>query len=144
MYLCTGHSPTDTGARSGVTCSGYVTVTAVAAGQSQRFYSGVGIFNWHYLSSPPQMPQGPGVELEAGGLKWRGFLIIWFHSYRTGPKYPVFYAHRPKNAFWVLGLVIFGPVAITMQLSNYFPFQGVQRCTGNIILIGHFPRPRPH
>jgi hypothetical protein len=31
-----GHSPTETSARSGVACSGYV--TAVAAGQSQRFY----------------------------------------------------------------------------------------------------------
>ena len=26
-------------------------VTAVAAGQSQQFYPGVGIFNWHYPSS---------------------------------------------------------------------------------------------
>ena len=31
--------------------NGYVTAVAVAAGQSQRFYSGVGIFNWYYLSS---------------------------------------------------------------------------------------------
>jgi hypothetical protein len=39
-------------------CNGCV--TAVAAGQSQRFYSGVGIFNWYYLSSaPPELP-GPG------------------------------------------------------------------------------------
>ena len=43
-------------------------VTPVAAGQSQRFSSGVGVFNWHYLSSPPQIPQGPGVHLELGGL----------------------------------------------------------------------------
>jgi hypothetical protein len=34
-------------------CSGYV--TAVAAGQSQLFYSGVGIFSWRYLSLPPQI-----------------------------------------------------------------------------------------
>jgi hypothetical protein len=34
-------------------CNGYV--TAVTVGQSQRLYSGVGIFNWYYLSSPPQV-----------------------------------------------------------------------------------------
>jgi hypothetical protein len=45
-------------------CNGYV--TAVAAGQSQRFYSGVEIFNfnWCYLSSPPQIPRALGVHLE--------------------------------------------------------------------------------
>jgi hypothetical protein len=43
-------------------------VTAVAAGKSQRFYSGVGIFSWHYLSSPPQIPRFPRVPLERGGL----------------------------------------------------------------------------
>jgi hypothetical protein len=42
--------------------SGYV--TAVAAGQSQRFYSGVGIFNWYYLSSPPQIPHTPEVQVQ--------------------------------------------------------------------------------
>ena len=40
----------------------------MAAGQSQRFYSGVGIFNWYYLSSPPQILRVPGVPLETGGL----------------------------------------------------------------------------
>jgi hypothetical protein len=39
-------------------------VTAVAAGQSQRFYSGVGIFNWYNLSSPPQILRCPEVGLE--------------------------------------------------------------------------------
>jgi hypothetical protein len=43
-------------------------LTAVAAGQSQRFYSCVGIFNWHYLSLPPQIPRGPWSHLEPGGL----------------------------------------------------------------------------
>jgi hypothetical protein len=47
-------------------CNGYV--TAVAAGQSQRFYSGVGIFNWYYLSSPPQILLVPVVHLETRGL----------------------------------------------------------------------------
>ena len=41
---------------------------AVAAGQSRRFYTGVGIFNWHYLSSPPQVLLLPVVRLETGGL----------------------------------------------------------------------------
>jgi hypothetical protein len=45
-------------------CNGYV--TAVAAGQSQRFYSGMGIFNWYYLSSPPQVLLRRGVQLETG------------------------------------------------------------------------------
>jgi hypothetical protein len=47
-------------------CSGYV--TAVAAGQSQRFYSGVGFFGWYYLSSPPQILRVPWFDLELGGL----------------------------------------------------------------------------
>ena len=53
--------PTDKIARSDVTV---IYVTAVAAGQSQRFYSGVGIFNWYYLSSPPQILRRPAVHLE--------------------------------------------------------------------------------
>jgi hypothetical protein len=40
----------------------------MAAGQSQRFYSGVGNFNWYYLSSPPQVLRGPRVGLERRGL----------------------------------------------------------------------------
>jgi hypothetical protein len=31
----------------------------------QFFYSGVGIFNWYYLSSPPQIPRTPAVPLES-------------------------------------------------------------------------------
>jgi hypothetical protein len=41
-----------------INSTGYV--TAVAAGQSQRFYSGVGIFNWCYLSSAHPDPSVPG------------------------------------------------------------------------------------
>jgi hypothetical protein len=48
--ICNGHYPTDTSVCSGVTVI-IPTVTAVAAGQSQRLYSGMGIFNWYYLSS---------------------------------------------------------------------------------------------
>jgi hypothetical protein len=29
---------------------------------------GLGIFNWHCLSSPPQIPRGPRAVLERGGL----------------------------------------------------------------------------
>jgi hypothetical protein len=47
-------------------CNGYV--TAVAAGQIQRFYSGVGIFNWYYLSSPPQILRFSRYPLELEGL----------------------------------------------------------------------------
>jgi hypothetical protein len=56
-------------------CSGYV--TAVAAGQSQRLYSGVGIFNWHYPSSPPQILRFPMVPLERRGLiyQWLRFIF---------------------------------------------------------------------
>jgi hypothetical protein len=40
-----------------------------AAGQSQRLYSGVvGVFNWHYLSSPPQVLRFSQFGLEIGGL----------------------------------------------------------------------------
>jgi hypothetical protein len=67
-----GHSPFPNGhkyrIRSGVTVTGYA--TAVAAGQRQRFYSGVEIFKWYYLSSPSQipLPVRPGIDLELGGL----------------------------------------------------------------------------
>ena len=69
--MCNGHSPTEKSVRPGVTCKGFV--TAVAIGQSQRLYSGVGIFNWHYLSSPPQtsdptFPGGPPRITAAGVL----------------------------------------------------------------------------
>ena len=47
----------------------------MAAGQSKRFYSGVGIFNWYYFSSPPQIPRRRGVDLELGGLKYRGLWL---------------------------------------------------------------------
>ena len=43
-------------------CNGYI--TDVAAGQSQRFYSGVGIAKWHYPSSNPQ-----GTSMSRG-LPW--------------------------------------------------------------------------
>jgi hypothetical protein len=47
-------------------CNGYV--TAVAAGQSQRLYSGVGIFSWYNPISPPQILRCSGVHLETRGL----------------------------------------------------------------------------
>jgi hypothetical protein len=54
--------------------NGYV--TAVAAGQSQRFYSGVGIFNWYYLSSPPQILRGSRFDLELRGLMWHVAVLL--------------------------------------------------------------------
>jgi hypothetical protein len=43
-------------------CGGYV--TAVAVGQRQQFYSGVGIFIWYHLSSTPRdiRIQGPNLN----------------------------------------------------------------------------------
>jgi hypothetical protein len=46
-----GHNPTDASVRSGVTAMSMY-VTAVAVGQSQRLYSGVGIFTGDHLSFP--------------------------------------------------------------------------------------------
>jgi hypothetical protein len=53
IYICNANSPTDTSARPGV---------------QQQFYSGVGIFNCYYLSSPPQITRPSGVPLESGRL----------------------------------------------------------------------------
>jgi hypothetical protein len=44
--LCNGHSPTETSFRS--------VVTAMAVGQRQRLYSGVGMLTGNYLSSTPR------------------------------------------------------------------------------------------
>jgi len=46
----------------------------------RALYSGVGIFNWYYPSSPPQIPRAPGVELERGGL------ICMSHASLNTPK----------------------------------------------------------
>ena len=59
-------TPTDTSVRSGVTA---MYVTAVAAGQSQRFYSGIRMSTGRYLSSPPQIPRRSRFPLESKGLK---------------------------------------------------------------------------
>jgi hypothetical protein len=45
---CNGHSPTDAGVRSGVTCNGYL--ASVAVGKRQRLYSGVRIITGCYIS----------------------------------------------------------------------------------------------
>jgi hypothetical protein len=47
-----GRWPFPDGCKCPFGCNGYV--TAVAAGQNQRFNSGMGIFSWYYLSSPPR------------------------------------------------------------------------------------------
>jgi hypothetical protein len=55
--VCDGHSPTDTSARLGVVA---MHVMAVAADQSQRFYSCVGIFmiGGTGIISAPLIPMG--------------------------------------------------------------------------------------
>jgi hypothetical protein len=40
----------------------------MAVGQRQRLYSGARMFTGNYLSSPPQIPRIPGVELELSSL----------------------------------------------------------------------------
>ena len=60
---------------------------AVAAGQSQRqrFYSGVGVFNWQetllkYPSSPPQVLLRPGSGLETGGLMSSAGTVLYIYE----------------------------------------------------------------
>jgi hypothetical protein len=86
----------------------------VAVGQSQRFYSGVGIFNWYYLSSPPQIPRRRGVDLELGGLT---YIRTYIHStVQYGPR--VNFAST-STARWTLG------TSITMAYGEW----RVQYCT---------------
>jgi hypothetical protein len=80
--MCNGHSPTDTGSRSGVTCNGHV--TAMAVGQRQRLCSGVRMFAGNYLSSTPRDLRVGGVQLELTALACcRGFLLLR----RTGARW---------------------------------------------------------
>jgi hypothetical protein len=59
--ICNGHPPNRKKCPFG--CNGYL--TAVSAGQSQQFYSGVGIFyNWRYRRPPPGSKIPGGVQLE--------------------------------------------------------------------------------
>jgi hypothetical protein len=50
------------------TMGDFTQTTHLPARERSPLYSGVGIFNWHYLSSPPQIPRAPWVGLERGGL----------------------------------------------------------------------------
>ena len=74
LKIYNGHvqRPSSNGRQYPFGCNGYV--TTVAAGQSQRFHAGVGIFNLCYLSSPPQTLRFPRSPLEsgAGGLMCNG------------------------------------------------------------------------
>jgi hypothetical protein len=65
----------------------------VAAGQSQRLYSGVGIFNWYYLSSPTQILRAPGAPLESRGLIYISELDS---SWTPGAFYTCFYNHAHR------------------------------------------------
>jgi hypothetical protein len=64
----------------------------VAVGQSQRLYSGVGIFNWYYLSSPPQIPRRRGVPLETRGLT----SVILIQVAPPGVFFMCFYNHAHR------------------------------------------------
>ena len=46
-------------------------------------YSGVGIFNWYYLSSPPQIPLLLRVGLELGGPVYSAGTITEFRGINT-------------------------------------------------------------
>jgi hypothetical protein len=94
-------------------CGGYV--TAVAVGQSQPLYSGVGIFNfnWYYLCSPPQIPRGPAVHLERRRLisrvvPYRYFIriiLIFLHlQLRYVQSCPSFSALKLKKYLGILFL----------------------------------------
>ena len=63
-------------------CNGYV--TAVAVGQSQRLYSGVGMFTRYYLSSLPQKLRVRGVQLELNSVIFDRFTsetAIWIRKW---------------------------------------------------------------
>jgi hypothetical protein len=53
--------------------SGYV--TAVAAGQSQRFYSGAGFFSWYYPSFTPRDLCSRGAYLEYNSLEYHQYQL---------------------------------------------------------------------
>jgi hypothetical protein len=83
--MCNGQYPTE---KCPFGCNSYV--TAVAAGQSQRFYfySGVGVFNWYYLSSPPQVLRSPRVGLELGRL-----IYIYIYIYNICMYMYIYYVY---------------------------------------------------
>jgi hypothetical protein len=65
--MCDGHSPTDTSAHSGVTVMQQPWPLAKVNGFIPMWESL--IFNWHYLSSPPQILRASRCPLESRGLK---------------------------------------------------------------------------
>ena len=70
----------------------------MAAGQSQRLYSSVGIFNfnWYCLSSPPQILLLPGVDLERKGLV--KYYIMYSPQYNSGNYSTVLYCAVERRA----------------------------------------------
>jgi hypothetical protein len=76
----------------------------VAVGQSQRFYSGVGIFNWYCLSLPPQVLRFPvvGLGLESGGLIW----LAIYYAYIIGYKRRTWTVRPVPPAFYVAALLL--------------------------------------
>jgi hypothetical protein len=84
---------------------------AVVAGQSQLFYSGVGIFNWYYLSSPPQIPRFFRFDLESGGLIYRiQFSTNRFGVFRNGPQSDIILMlirGYVKHLIWLYDVLIY-------------------------------------
>jgi hypothetical protein len=111
----------------------------VAVGQSQRFYSGVGIFNWYYLSSPPQIPRGPWFDLESRWLISHALLA----TRRRGRTKPLRQEAlpRPGRTQQPFGYII-GTACCTSycRCNGYGEFILVWKPITGIILIPlHFP-----
>jgi hypothetical protein len=106
-------------------CSGYV--TAVAAGQSQRLYSGVGIFDWYYLSSPPQILRAPGVDLERRGLKC--VTVSLTKRFRDG-------RFTSETATWTQGYLVLNNNVSLLAMAvgqRQRLYSGVRMFTGNYL-----------
>ena len=93
--------------------NGYVTCNGRGhyCSQSQRLYSGVGIFSWHYLSSPKRRHRDPGVHLERRGL---------IYIYRALTRFPIIY-QGAKLAF-TTGLAILPGFYPASRVSFYLGF----------------------
>jgi hypothetical protein len=73
-------------------CNGHVTGNGRGCWPkpTSTFYSGVGIFNWHYLSFPPQIMRFPRVPHELGRLISTAFILDLGYfgglEYRSAPR----------------------------------------------------------
>ena len=58
----------------------------MAAGQSQRFYSGGNLYSWCYLSSTPRDTRALGVDLNIYNIHYTGSLAAICYMQRLFPK----------------------------------------------------------